>query len=179
MRAFYILAVGLGLYAGLTMLSARAAASDDSDENRIAILDNCDPADPAWAPTGGCLLKPGKGDVTVAEFGQLLFSPLGGLYPIGHPSWRNQPSYLTVERGEGVRIQNKGGRTHTFTQVANFGGGRVPPLNGALVQAPECLVSTVVNLAPGASANVTGLSSGLHKFQCCIHPWMRAAIRVE
>jgi len=20
---------------------------------------------------------------------------------------------------------------------------------------------------------------GLHKFQCCIHPWMRAAVRVE
>jgi len=34
-------------------------------------------------------------------------------------------------------------------------------------------------LAPGASLKVKGLDVGTHLFECCIHPWMRAAIKVE
>jgi hypothetical protein len=26
---------------------------------------------------------------------------------------------------------------------------------------------------------IKGLSPGVHKFQCCIHPWMRAVVDVE
>jgi hypothetical protein len=36
-----------------------------------------------------------------------------------------------------------------------------------------------VDLAPGARTGVTGLSVGNHHFQCCIHPWMRAVIKVK
>jgi hypothetical protein len=106
-----------------------AVASDQSNDNNIAILDNCDAADPTWTPVGGCTLKPHQGDVSRAEFGQLLFSPLGGGPTgvlIGHPSWRMEPSYLSTEQGETIRVKNEGGRPHTFTQVEDFGGGRVP-----------------------------------------------------
>jgi hypothetical protein len=34
-------------------------------------------------------------------------------------------------------------------------------------------------LPPGATIRVEGLAQGLHKFQCCIHPWMRATVRVQ
>jgi plastocyanin len=163
---------------GLAVILAVSVAAAQG-QRKIAVLDNCDPDDPAWAPTGGCTLK--EGDVTNAEFNALLTSPLS-LSTVGHPSWRNEPSYLTVRSGKDLRVTNEGGRNHTFTKVAVFGGGMVPPLNVGLTQAPECVApppAAPITLAPGASIDVTGLSVGLHRFQCCIHPWMRAAIRVE
>jgi plastocyanin len=156
-----------------------ATKSDGEDNNRkIAMRDNCDPRDPAWAPTGGCLLR--KGDVTVAEFGLFLRSPLtnppnGQL--IGHPSWRNEPSHLAIESGRTLRVTNEGGRTHTFTEVKQFGGGRVPPLNVGLTPAPEC--ATAVNVPAGVKIEVANLTDGIHRFECCIHPWMRATVRVQ
>src|ERR687898_811793 len=50
---------------------------------------------------------------------------------------------------------------------------RVPKRNIGLTQAPECLAG-VVDMPPGATITVDGLGIGTHKFQCCIHPWMRA-----
>jgi len=164
------------LVGGLAVMLTVSVAGADG-QRKIAVLDNCDPDDAAWAPTGGCALK--EGDVTLAEFNALLVSPLSSS-TVGHPSWRNEPSYLTVRSGKGVRVENEGGRGHTFTAVAAFGGGFVPPLNIGLTPAPECVGppgATV--LAPGARLELKGLSAGLHRFQCCIHPWMRAAIRVE
>jgi hypothetical protein len=167
----------LAVLAGLGHFTT--SASDRSSDPNVAMLDDCDPADPAWAGTGGCGLKPKDGDVTMGEFGALLFSPLGpGGVLIGHPSWRNEPSHLVVDSRKTVRVRNRGGRGHTFTKVANFGGGFVPPLNGALAPAPECLAPTQL-VPPGGDSEVTGIAAGLHRFQCCIHPWMRATIRVE
>jgi plastocyanin len=142
----------------------------------IAVLDDCDPNDPTWAPTGGCVLK--GGDVTNAEFTAFLTSPLS-LSTVGHPAWRNEPSYVKIEVGESVRVTNEGGRLHTFTRVANFGGGRVPPLNVGLTPAPECLASASSEIPPGATLRVEGAAVGTTRYQCCIHPWMRAAIKVE
>ena len=177
-----VLTLGILLSLGTAVNFAVLAENDghNDEDSNVAIIDKCDPADPAWNPTGGCTLKPMQGDVTFAEFNAFLFSPLGpaGLL-IGHPAWRNDPSYLSIHSNKTVHVTNKGGRTHTFTEVANFGGGFVPPLNGALGVAPECNALTTTALAPGDKINVKGLASGLHKFQCCIHPWMRAAVRVN
>jgi plastocyanin len=149
----------------------------EHDESRqILILDDCDPRDPAWAPTGGCLLK--RGRVTNAEFNTLVRSPLS-LSTVGHPAWRNEPSYLDIESGKTVRVTNGGGRLHTLTAVAQFGGGRVPPLNQGLTPAPECLIQpSTTDVAPGASMRISNLGVGIHRFQCCIHPWMRELIAV-
>ncbi len=150
---------------------------DDHSGNRhIAIRDDCDPTDPAWAPTGGCLLK--RGNVTVAEFNSELSSPLS-LAVVGHQAWWNDPSYLEISRGKSVRVSNDGGRAHTFTEVAQFGGGKIPnpALNKGLMTAPECPGS--VNIAPGGKIDVSGLAVGNHRFMCCIHPWMRALIKVK
>ena len=96
---------------------------------------------------------------------------------IGHPAWRNEPSYLSIGTGRPVTITNDGGRVHTFTRVAHFGGGRVPPLNRSLVPAPECLTSGG-DVPAGGRTQVDGLDPGVHRFQCCFHPWMRATVRV-
>ena len=147
--------------------------NDRGPHNYIAVLDDCDPNDASWAPTGGCTRK--NGAVTNAEFTAFLASPLS-LSVIGHPAWRNEPSYVKVEAGTSVKVTNEGGRTHTFTEVANYGGGRVPPLRMGLTPAAEC--ATAADLLPGATIDVDGLAVGTHKFQCCIHSWMRAAIKV-
>ncbi|MEJ7812563.1 MAG: hypothetical protein WKG32_19280 [Gemmatimonadaceae bacterium] len=145
----------------------------------IAVLDDCDPSDPAWAPSGGCSLK--GGSVSNAEFTEFLFSPFSSAV-VGHPAWRNEPSYIKLEVDEVARVTNEGGRTHTFTEVAAYGGGRVPPLDRGLTPAPECLLNPgavdPTLLPPGASLSVIGLRIGTHRFECCIHPWMRAAIKV-
>jgi len=150
-------------------------ADDDAGENaKIAIRDDCDPSDPGWAPTGGCLLP--RGDVSFDEFNAELISPLAASV-VGHQAWRNDPSYVEAVPGRTIRVRNEGGRTHTFTEVAHFGGGKVPPLSVGLVTAPECPSS--INIPPGGEMTLSGLTPGNHHFQCCIHPWMRAMITIE
>jgi plastocyanin len=153
-------------------------AQDQHGSRHIAILDDCDPTDPGWTPTGGCVLRDGA--VREAEFGALLASPLSAAV-IGHPAWRNEPSYLRVTSGKSVRVTNEGGRNHTFTPVAAFGGGFVPPLNLGLTPAPECLLPPPgpYFVAPGGRLEFEDLAPGNHLYQCCIHPWMRALIKVE
>ena len=150
--------------------------NDRGPKRYIAVLDDCDPNDPSWAETGGCSRKDGA--VDNAEFTAFLASPLSPSV-VGHPAWRNEPSYIKVSAGESVRVTNEGGRTHTFTEVAAFGGGRVPPLRMGLTPAPECLAApTSDDLPPGATIEIDGLSVGTHRYQCCIHSWMRAAVKV-
>jgi len=164
-----------------TIDAARADRGDAGDRapsgtRHIAIRDDCDPHDPRWVPTGGCFLR--GGSVTLDEFNGELSSP-HSLSVIGHQAWRNDPSYLETESGRGIRITNEGGRVHTFTKVGAFGGGRVPSpaLNMGLTMAPEC--PTSVEIAAGGRMELAVLSPGNHRFQCCIHPWMRALIKVH
>lgn len=159
--------------------------NDDGDRGsnngrNIDVLDDCNPRDPDWAPTGGCTLRGGK--VSVEEFNALLVSPLSQSV-VGHPAWRNEPSYVAIETGDKVQVRNRGGRLHTFTPVAQFGGGRVPPLNQGLTMAPECaLAQGAVDrwaVAPGQKLEIRGLPIGNHRYMCCIHPWMRALVKVH
>lgn len=164
-----------------TFDGAPVTAQVNGNDNNISMMDDCLPGDPGWTPTGGCGLKPHQGDVPTAEFGMLLTSPLiTGL--VGHPSWRNEPNHLTANEGRRVRVKNDGGRAHTFTRVANFGGGSVGGFNIGMTRAPECPASpagVTDAVGPGGATEITGLAPGLHKFQCCFHPWMRSTIRVQ
>ena len=158
----------------LLVFLAVSASADSGHGKRFNITDDCDPNDPAWAPTGGCLTD---GQVTNAEFGAAL--------PQGHPSWRIEPPYVQDRRQDDIKVRNTGGRVHTFTKVARFGNGYVPPLNAVnAFAAPECqggpanpAVATTT-LAPGQELEVEGLAPGTHNFQCCIHPWMRTVVKV-
>src|SRR5262245_42126381 len=78
-----------------TAIPAKAVAADGGNK-KLDIYDNCDPRDPAWNTVGGCFLDPREGDVTFAEFGRLLLSPLSTA-TVGHPSWRFEPTYLRID----------------------------------------------------------------------------------
>jgi plastocyanin len=177
------LAVLVGVWLAWTNV---VTAQVNRNAPHIALVDNCDPASfNAMFGAGTCLQTPHQHDTTLAEFFGLLFSPLAANI-IGHPAWNFTPGYISVPAGQTVRVTNDGGEGHTFTEVAAFGGGFILPLNGVggpagtvpLVPAPACLASPEV-VAAGDAVQIKALSPGVHKFQCCIHPWMRAVVDVE
>lgn len=100
-------------------------------------------------------------------------------------AWRFAPDRIRVTRPTTFRVPNMGGIVHSFTEVAEFGGGFVPLLNqlsGNLVPAPECVHPanpeapnpSVILVPPGQHDHVTIAPGENKKFMCCIHPWMRA-----
>jgi plastocyanin len=172
-----LLALGAAVFATTTLAGRSSQASFFSNVD-IAIEDDCDPRDLAWSAVGGCAQRREGGSVSLAEFAGENDSPLSAAV-VGHQAWRNAPSYLKITVGTTVRVRNEGGRPHTFTRVAAFGGGKAPnpALNEGLMLAPECPGS--LDLAPGQGVDLSGLAVGNHRFMCCIHPWMRALIKVQ
>jgi hypothetical protein len=182
MRKFVVaIAISLGALALIIGSNPVRVTADSDDGNKIALADDCDPRDVAgWAPVG-CAHK--AGTVTAAEFNALLVSPLSPTTVVGHPSWRFAPSYSDHEMDETLKVTNTGGRPHTFTEVQQFGGGFVPPLRMGLDPAPECLATGTAApkvIPPGGRVRISLKDSSLgeHKFQCCIHSWMRAVVNV-
>jgi plastocyanin len=148
--------------------SVSASAHAAGRENvRINILDACDPETFA-AQQVDCTRA---GGVKFDQFIAIL-TRLGFVGP-----WHFSPSNVNGRVGESFVAVNQGGEVHTFTEVAQFGGGIVPPLSAGLQQAPECANATVI--PAGGKEVIRGLAAGEHRFQCCIHPWMRALIKVE
>lgn len=100
------------------------------------------------------------------------------------PDWLFLPRQLNVKVGESFAVENTGGELHTFTEVADFGGGVVPVLNqltNAGPVRPECLApgsEDNIALPPGARAHKSEGTPGLIKYECCIHPWMHAVVKV-
>jgi hypothetical protein len=90
-----------------------------------------------------------------------------------------------MKKGSVLSVVNQGGEPHTFTEVANFGGGFIPDLNDGQSTASECSggFSNVkvarTRVLQGSHLDVIGLSKGKHFFQCCIHPWMRVEVDVK
>jgi plastocyanin len=164
----------LALVAATTYAAATPGGPSQSGGHMIVLEDDCDPQDPGWNDVGGCHQP--HGDVSRAEFNGEVDSPLADAV-IGHQAWRNDPAYLKINVGTPVQVRNGGGRPHTLTEVEDFGGGVVPPLNEGLTLAPECPDS--VEILPGGRATLSGLAVGNHRYQCCFHPWMRALIKVE
>jgi hypothetical protein len=93
--------------------------------------------------------------------------------------WRFAPVVAHVHVGETFAATNIGGEVHTFTRVANFGGGIVPLLNDLAhvpTVAPECAPPALGAddfVQPGGTYRERIDRAGDLRFQCCIHPWMR------
>jgi len=168
---------------GITCLILLAVGASADSGRKFEVTDDCAPnAD--WG-LNGCLRE--SGDVTRAEFA----AANANRYP-GHPSWRIVAPYVEAQFQPDIRVENTGGRGHTFTEVARFGGGFISGLNppGA-VPAPECAIvnadgslsptpaAVATRLDPGAELTVQGLQLGTHNFQCCIHPWMRTTVKIK
>jgi hypothetical protein len=161
----------------------------------VLITDDCEPLSFNAVFPGACV---GSGKTTFDKFiGQLTQHQNAFL-------WMFAPRESTVPVGKTLGLGNTGGETHTFTKVAEFGGGFVIPLNvlsGNPSPRPECTTGEVlvqdVMLKPqpdspanifveageeeqGPTAGDAVLPAGQTvKFQCCIHPWMRTELRVK
>jgi len=149
-------------------------------DKKIRLLDDCDPVTfNQVLGDGACV---GNGHTTFDAFIAELAATQDA------HKWRNSPSNMLVNVGRPTFIENRGGEVHTFTEVAEFGGGFVDQLNGISgnpIPAPECLNFANITLIPagdsvdGPTAGTAGLPVGSHKFQCCIHPWMRTIVEVH
>lgn len=102
-----------------------------------------------------------------------------------NPNWDFEPDTVHIHEGTILSVVDEGGEPHTFTAVQKFGGGFIPKLNGGDAAAPECAAgfSSVAvartRILQGSQIEVTGLSRGEHRFQCCIHPWMHVTVDVK
>ena len=96
-------------------------------------------------------------------------------------AWRFAPSNnVQAQVGQTLLAINRGGEVHTFTEVEEFGGGVVPLLNQLSHNtevAPECLALAPSDfIPPGGTARDEVEEPGTERYQCCIHPWMRAVV---
>jgi plastocyanin len=143
---------------------------------QVVMLDACDgPSFNAAIGEGTCT-RPG-GVPFETFIGQLLKHGTA-------PAWRFAPGQAKLEAGGSITAPNLGGEFHTFTEVAEFGGGCVDELNAllGLTPVPECAqapgIFFTTGAAPGGTVATGALDAGTHKFLCLIHPWMRATVTV-
>ena len=176
------------LIAPLTLwfVPAPAALAQEEDTRtpvQIVALDECDPA------TFNAVLPDFCKNVTLAPVFHFattftdLFAKAARGAP--DPGWDFEPDSVTIKKGTSLIVVNQGGEPHTFTEVAKFGGGFVPPLNGGEATVLECaggfkdVAVARTRILQGSQLQVTDLSKGEHLFQCCIHPWMRVTVDVK
>lgn len=184
------------LYVAATLVMVSMAASvvltATSDPMVVRLRDKCDSTTFNGALGAGTCV--GDGTITFSQFIKEVTSAKKA------GAWHFDPAAGTVGEGTVLALENRGGETHTFTKVENFGGGFVAPLNalsGNPVPAPECATATLGGLIPkpasaanifvGAGTTELGPTAGgpvlpsgtTTKFQCCIHPWMRTELRTQ
>jgi plastocyanin len=96
----------------------------------------------------------------------------------GHSAWRFSPAQLRLTSGQALRLNNRGGETHTFTEVVDFGGGFIPELNGVFPPGTPLAepIGDLRFIAAGEQLDVPALPAGTHLFECLIHPWMQATV---
>jgi|ERR1051325_7353934 len=173
-RAFSSLAIAL--------IPALFACSDSSGPvatTHVSMQDQCDPATFNAALGAGTCSR--QGSVTFAQFN----SELGSTHQVA--AWRFVPNAISIRVGQAITAMNDGGEVHTFTEVAQFGGGIVPSLNqasGNTVEAPECAALSNSDFVAAGTTFTSDVASAddagtTEHYQCCIHPWMRTNVTVK
>ena len=152
----------------------RADRSSHDHTKMVRLMDECDPGSfNAAIGAGTCVRNGGM------KFDQFV-SVLTRLQSV--PAWKFAPDNVNIRVGDILAATNTGGEGHTFTEVEEFGGGVVDFLNalsGTPKKAPECVALGLSDLvAPGATKSEVTDEAGDEKYQCCIHPWMRAVVHI-
>ena len=161
--------------AALLALMPVAGAAAASATRQVEALDDCEPTSFNAAIGPGTCIK--NGGTTFSEFvAQLLAQGRA-------PAWRFAPGQLSLDAGGTLQARNRGGEVHTFTEVANFGGGCIEALNSllGLTPVPECAgfpggAFAATAIPPGGTSTTSALTPGIHRFECLIHPWMRTTV---
>ncbi len=173
------LLTGCLMFAGLTHAAGPVITPSPA---QVVALDECDPTtfnDPGAAGPGFCQ--------NVALGGSTVFTTLLAEAAAGtpDPNWNFSPGTMTIKKGSLLSVVDEGGEPHTFTEVQQFGGGFLAPLNGGQDTVPECaggftnVAVAKTRILQGSRLEVNGLAKGKHLFQCCIHPWMRIEVDVK
>ena len=161
---------------GLVLLKGPGLTGAALPDRGVSINDACDPK--TFNAIGLGVICFRDGGITFQDF----IATLTAHQSIG--AWHFGPSDTTAQVGQSFVATNHGGEQHTFTRVAAFGGGIVELLNnlaGVPKVAQECThLEPDDFIVPGASYEPQTIThTGITKFQCCIHPWMRAVVDVE
>jgi plastocyanin len=181
MRGRWLLAVPAAL--ALVALAAATMASAGASSRQVQMLDNCDgPSFNAALEDPTACTRPSG--LTFDKFVARLIEK-GTV-----ESWRFSPEKLSLDAGGTITAVNRGGEPHTFSEVAEFGGGCIEDVNAllGLTAVPECagfpgppggpfFGSTLA--PPGGSVTTAPLATGTHRFLCLIHPWMKATVTVD
>lgn len=163
---------------------ASSSASRALPPAQFVALDECDPTT-FNAALGPDFCK----NVALAAFGYAttLSDLLAGAQSDNpSPNWDFEPDSVRVPHGTVIKVVDQGGEPHTFTEVQKFGGGFLAPLNApGETTAPECVggfsrvAVAKTRIIQGSTIEIPNLSKGEHRFQCCIHPWMRVTVDVK
>jgi plastocyanin len=163
-----------------------SAVDDSPGIAQVVALDECDPT-----TFNAALGESGTGfchNVALAALGYAttladLFAKAAAGTP--DPGWDFEPDEMTIGQNTVLSVVDQGGEPHTFTEVANFGGGFIEGLNHGQATVPECmggfsnLAVARTRITQGSRLDVTNLAKGKHHFQCCIHPWMHLDVDVQ
>jgi plastocyanin len=172
------------IFAGATLAFAQANPPGRSpilSQSQVVALDECDPKtfNDALGPDFCKNIALGY-TTTLSD----LFSEAQSGHP--DPKWDFEPDTVQIHQGTPLSVVDQGGEPHTFTEVKHFGGGFIPQLNAPGEHTvPECkggfgeVAVARTRLLQGSQLQVTGLAPGEHRFQCCIHPWMRVKVEVK
>ena len=177
---------------GVAGIPAAAGHSSSPRTHVIESQDDCEPTsfNAALKDPTACV---GGGETT---FGEAIAQMLDDGEVDG---WEFDPDELKIRTGETIEVRGVGGEFHTFTKVKEFGGGCVKEINDLLkltpvdeckdlvtppnappsVQIPRGFVEDAV--PPGVTLKVPAakLTPGTNKFECLIHPWMHAEVKVR
>jgi plastocyanin len=172
--------LAVGFVVSCLMLAGALETENVPRVAQVVALDECDPAT-FNAAIGADFCK------NIALGASTTFANLfaEAATPKPDPNWDFEPDGLTIKQGTILSVVNQGGEPHTFTEVAQFGGGFIPGLNNGAAPVPECAggFSTVAvartRILQGSTSQIVGLSKGEHNFQCCIHPWMHFTVEVK
>jgi plastocyanin len=177
-----------GLLAGCLMFAGatHALAQEKEKENppslaQVVALDECDPATFNQAIGPDFCKNVALGAAT--KFADLFAKAAAGT---PDPGWDFEPDTVTIKQGATIIVVDQGGEPHTFTEVAQFGGGFIGKLNAPGENTvPECaggfsnVAVAKTRILQGSEIHIPDLSKGEHRFQCCIHPWMRMKVEVK
>jgi plastocyanin len=172
------LLVGCLMFVGATLALAQ---EDKPSLTQVVALDECDPV------TFNAALGPDFcRNVTLGAFTTLSDLLTKAAAGTPDPGWDFEPDAVKIKEGTTLSVVDQGGEPHTFTEVAHFGGGFIPGLNAPGEDTvPECaggfskVAVAKTRILQASHLEITGLSKGKHRFQCCIHPWMRVNVVVK
>jgi len=175
----------LAAAATAAVCATTAASAAASGGPSVGIRDLCDPVSFNKAIAADACVRPAGdrgGDGVV--FGDFI-AELASQHSVD--GWSFDRERVALHRGQVLSVvRDRGGEFHTFTEVAAFGPGCIRPVNaltfGDPTPSPLCADPTLLGrtgVPVGSSLSVTGLSAGVHRFQCMIHPWMKTTVTVR